>query len=303
MFKKDFLVMWFLIGVIIFLAISYLIWGPKTKAEAVVDSCNQEFVYTKTSDYDDSRVNINFENSDYQIDVYAKSGYQVTKVELDVDNDGYGGYHTYATGPVSNLNPNPGNDICCARVTVKKVCPTPTPTSTPTPTPTEEPEEEYYYVCRENSCVKVEGEGESQCEVDEDCFEEEPTPTDEPEEEENKPEGCTGDCSAPAPQCSTTNTTKQPENFHVYRKGDDAILKWWATEGNKVNVYWKDPNASEWQHAMQTENFGNVEIHGLGTRDWTFGIQQVNDCGGGLITVGKIMEVVDGNTNGWVLFK
>lgn len=124
-----------------------------------------------------------------------------------------------------------------------------------------------------------------------------------PKQEESKPSGCTGDCSAPAPQCGSQNTTNQPLNFHVYRNGGDAILKWWATEGNKVNVYWKNPSNSNWEHAAQFENTGYVEIHNLGSYDWTFGIQQVNDCGGGLVTVGRIMEVVDGNVHGWVLFR
>jgi hypothetical protein len=138
------------------------------------------------------------------------------------------------------------------------------------------------------------------CEKDE---EPEPEPEPEPQPEPAKPSGCTGDCSAPAPQCGSPNTTNQPINFHVYRNGEDAILKWWATEGNKVNVYWKNPSNANWEHAAQFENTGYVEIHNLGTYDWTFGIQQVNDCGGGLVTVGKILEVVDGNMHGWVLFR
>jgi hypothetical protein len=109
------------------------------------DNCNQEFTYTKSSDYDDNRVDINFENGDEQIDVSAKSGYAVIKVELEVSDDGQPGFVTYATGPVSNLNPNPGGDIQVAKVTVKKVCNTPTPTpsvtitATPTPTPVVDP--------------------------------------------------------------------------------------------------------------------------------------------------------------------
>jgi hypothetical protein len=104
------------------------------------DQCNEETTYTKSSDYSNSKVTINFENSDSQIDVSAGSGYAVVKVELDVENDGHSGFYTYATGPVDNFNPNPGNDIDEARVTVKKVCVTPTATPTPsvvvTPTPT-----------------------------------------------------------------------------------------------------------------------------------------------------------------------
>ncbi len=87
------------------------------------DSCNQETTYTKSSDFSDSRVNINFESSDTQIDVSAATGYQVVKVELEVSDDGHSGFHLYATGAVNNLNPNPGGEIQVAKVTVKKICP------------------------------------------------------------------------------------------------------------------------------------------------------------------------------------
>ena len=87
-----------------------------------VDQCNQEFVYVKSTDWNDSRVDINFENSDEQIDVSADTGYEIVKVELDVVSDGHSGYFTYATGPVNNFNPSPGGDIDSAKITVKKVC-------------------------------------------------------------------------------------------------------------------------------------------------------------------------------------
>jgi hypothetical protein len=95
----------------------------------VVASCGSTTTYTKSSDFADSLVDINFSSSNYVISVSAGSGYAVTKVELDVDNDGYGGYHTYATGPLTNFNPNPGNQITSARVEVTRVC-TP-PSNTP----------------------------------------------------------------------------------------------------------------------------------------------------------------------------
>lgn len=86
------------------------------------DACNQEFIYTKSSDFNDNRVSINFESNDNQIDVSAKNGYEVTKVELDVSNDNKSGYYTYATTSVNNFNPNPGTDINSAKITLIKVC-------------------------------------------------------------------------------------------------------------------------------------------------------------------------------------
>jgi len=103
------------------------------KAQAV-DICNQVFTYEKTGDYTDTRVDIDFESSNQRIDVGAGAGYQVTEVSLDVDNDGFSGYHVYATGELNNFNPNPGNEINKVKVKVKKVCPSPSPSVEPSPT-------------------------------------------------------------------------------------------------------------------------------------------------------------------------
>jgi hypothetical protein len=216
--------------------------------------------------------------------------------------------------------------------------PTPTPTEEPTPTPTEEPKQceveswscgecaadpaddicykDFVSYCGEQyGCGWVEScptNGDLKALTDVACSREwvcesscepEPTPIPTPQREEKRPEGCTGDCSAPAPVCGEPNTTREPINFHVYRKDGEAILRWWATEGNKVHVYWKENTSENWQHSMTVDNTGYVTVGGLGNGDFTFGIQQVNDCGGGLITVGNILSVVDGGTSRWVLFR
>src|SRR4030042_6386866 len=95
------------------------------------DGCNELFTYEKTSDFDDSRVHINFESNDKQIDVSAQSGYSITKVWLDVDNDSHSGYFQYSSGALNNFNPNPGDDINKAKVEVKKVCASPSPSPSP----------------------------------------------------------------------------------------------------------------------------------------------------------------------------
>ena len=87
-----------------------------------VDECNEVFTYYKSDDFNDNRVNINFENSDEQIDVSADPGYKVVEVALDVEDDNHQGLWVYATGDLDNFNPNPGHDIDNARVKVKKVC-------------------------------------------------------------------------------------------------------------------------------------------------------------------------------------
>ena len=99
------------------------------------DSCYQLFTYEKSGDFDDARIHINFESSDEQIDVSAQSGYSITRVWLDVDNDGHSGYFQYSSGPMNNFNPNPGNDIEEAKVEVKKVCASPSPSPSPEQSP------------------------------------------------------------------------------------------------------------------------------------------------------------------------
>lgn len=126
----------------IFLAVLILfgIWSVSFVGTSVnateQDECDELFDYTKSSDFNDFRLEIDFENSDQQIDVSAKSGYQITEVALEVPDDGFPGFHIYATGPVNNFNPPGSQDINVTKVKVKKVCATPTPTPTPTPSPT-----------------------------------------------------------------------------------------------------------------------------------------------------------------------
>ena len=107
------------------------------------------------------------------------------------------------------------------------------PCPEPEPTPTEEPE--FHSVCRENSCVLVEGEGESNCKYDEDCQPEvTPTPTD-------KPDPCrtgqsyTGDfCGwSPTndppkynPPVCTVEVPKLAENTQYHRTGNTVGITW-----------------------------------------------------------------------------
>ena len=104
-----------------------------------------------------------------------------------------------------------------------------------------------------------------------------------------------------APVCGATNTTQIGGNFHIYRKGDSAIAKWIPTEGNKVNIFYKQNTAPNWQYSLLgVANDGYEVINGLGKLDITFALQQVNGgCSGGPLT----QAVVDGPTKGWVLFR
>src|SRR3989344_2586414 len=93
-------------------------WDETPKVEA----CDEETTYTKEHDYDGSKVNINFQDSDEAITVTAKTGYELVSVKLDVDGDGHIGLFTYPVLDGVKFNPNPGHDIEEAEVVVKKVC-------------------------------------------------------------------------------------------------------------------------------------------------------------------------------------
>ena len=78
--------------------------------------------YEKSSDFSDDKVIIDFKDSDEKISVTAKTGYKITKVWLDVDSDGHSNYYQYATGPLTDFNPNPGDDINYVKVEVENIC-------------------------------------------------------------------------------------------------------------------------------------------------------------------------------------
>jgi hypothetical protein len=117
-----------------------------------------------------------------------------------------------------------------------------------------------------------------------------PTPTDEPRvtpTPTKEPEiGLTGASAPtvgvdPGPHCDATPPVKTVANFHLYRKGPDAILKWVPTEGGRANVYYKQVNSDTWQYSLRdVQNTGYVEIHDLGSLDITFAVQltTLNPC-------------------------
>lgn len=99
------------------------------------DTCGESFTYTFSSNdhswqnYGDDfskPANVDFTNTAApgepdKITVTADAGYEITKVELSVDDDNINGFVEYPV-PVTDLNPA-GTEINVAKVTVKKVCP------------------------------------------------------------------------------------------------------------------------------------------------------------------------------------
>lgn len=109
----------------------------------------------------------------------------------------------------------------------------------------------------------------------------------------------------PNPTPSPIPPAKEPEyvcpvtqvvaNPLVWRKGDEAIVQWQATQGNYSNIYYKQVTSPDWQYALHTDNDGYELIKGLGSLDISFAVQQ--ECG----PLSK--TIVDGPTPMWVLFR
>ena len=129
-----------------------------------------------------------------------------------------------------------------------------------------------------------------------------PTETPKQEEHRDQSDGMSdGKGGMPsAPQCLDNAPTLVGANFHVWRKGSDAILQWFPTAGNKVHIYYKQVSSPDWQYSLADQpNNGYAVIHELGGLDITFGLQQSQGCTGGPV----IISVIDSATNGWKLFR
>lgn len=154
--------------------------------------------------------------------------------------------------------------------------PTPTPTpdisNTPTPTPTVSP----------SPGVTVT-----------------PTPTEVPRQADPAPE--VWQFRSEAPICTDLAPIGGVVNFHVYRRGDTAILKWWPDAGASPSVhiwYFENQNPANIHAVGDVPNTGTFEVTYLSSLDWTFGVQPANGCAGG-----DIHWVVDGDTTTWQLFR
>ena len=139
------------------------------------------------------------------------------------------------------------------------------PSVTPTLTPTPIPEEE----CK-------------------DC-EPEVTPIPEVTPE---PEGRVESTPAGAPTCDGVPFVKLPANVHVIRNGDTAEVKWTPTQGTQAEIYYYENQNVDNKHSVKdTYNDGHEVIGLLGSKDWTFGLQQKDGC-----AFSGTVYIVDGNT-------
>lgn len=137
LFKKLFKNLFLVAAVISLLsstAVNAIPLNSINQAFATTEACGNKSTYERTDsqgDLNNTKVFIDFTDFQnhqgssndgyYRITVSAKSGYQISKVWLDVANDGQSGYSQSFNGPLNNYNPV-GNQINKAKVEVIKIC-------------------------------------------------------------------------------------------------------------------------------------------------------------------------------------
>lgn len=171
---------------------------------------------------------------------------------------------------------------------------TPPPPANPPPAPLS------HSACVNNACIFVQGAGLNSCNVESetDCrVVNPPPPVLPPPPPVVTPTGPHSDSGpVPAPVCTDGNTHGAVANAHVLRNGSHATVNFFVTDGDSANVYYKEVGQANWTHAVSnvkvnSDRFGTVTINDLKPElGYTFGVQQVKGCSGGLITA----VVVDG---------
>ena len=154
-------------------------------------------------------------------------------------------------------------------------------------------------VCRDNACVQVQGAGDSSCKVNDDCIVVTPTPpvTPAPVCTENcgNPPTFAGSSTLP-PVCGDKSTTQLPANVHVIRKGSEATVNFFITEGNSANIYYGIVGQPHWQYAVadvkpNADNFVSFTIQALNPAlGYEFGVQQKQGCGGGQLVTAVVID-------------
>jgi len=118
-----------------------------------------------------------------------------------------------------------------------------------------------------------------------------PAPTGVPETPAPQPcNGCGGGQSLPL--CTDGTTILLPANFFVVRSTDSATLKWWPTQGDQVNIYYKELGQNSWTHAVGDQpNNGLFVVNALNPKlGYVFGLQQKTGCGGGQIVTSVVVD-------------
>jgi hypothetical protein len=146
------------------------------------------------------------------------------------------------------------------------------------------------------------------CKIENPCPTLSPTPTATPSptitpEPTQAPSECTSNClpvfagsSTDAPVCTEGTTVLLPANPFVVRKGSEATVNFFLTQGDRANIYYKVVGQSNWQFSVPDltpngDKFISYTIQGLNPQlGYDFGIQQVQGCGGGQMVTAVIVD-------------
>ena len=144
------------------------------------------------------------------------------------------------------------------------------------------------------------------------CPQTSPSPSPVPQEPQAP---CTGDhCGDPPtfagsstnpPVCSDASTIQLPANIHVVRKGSEATVTFFITQGDSANIYYKVVGQSDWQYSVPNvkgngDNYVSYTIGGLNPAlGYTFGVQQVQGCGGGQLVEAVVVDGPQARTFGF----
>jgi len=212
-----------------------------------------------------------------------------------INNNAHANFHTPFPSAVCGQGLHIGNPHCSPHPSATATA-SPTPSASPSPTinPCDVEELEYW---NENPCpTGTPQPTATPSGTPEPTLEPSATPSATPAPQV---ESSSSSSNPDAPACGNSPTNLLPINPHVWRNGDTARVEWQPTEGDNVNIYYKQVSSPVWQYSLSNQpNNGHAEIHGLGTLDITFAIQQTWGCGGGPLTD----AIVDGATSGWVWF-
>lgn len=98
------------------------------------------------------------------------------------------------------------------------------------------------------------------------------------------------------PVCTTGDTVKLPANLHVIRKGNQATVNFFITEGDSANIYYRIVGQKNWQYSVinvkpNSDNFVSYVISGLDPKlGYDFGVQQKLGCGSGQLITAVVVD-------------
>src|SRR3990167_5774788 len=293
----------FLAGLVVGIAFGYIVWGAPTPAQACVSISPNDCQERTVTRHQDWIVDGHWTcPNGWELYWSTLSNEWRCKKNLQrqdatwTDTSHWGNWSNWATNSCTpsqtkNCESKVQHQTSCGQW-VDGNCPQPTPTPSLTPTPIPPTPTPYHSLCREYACIQVEGEGDNECKVDEDCQPEvTPIPTEAPKETPF-PQPCNGCGEEPkAPMCSEPAPVVQPRNFGCYRNGVMANCMWVPGDEGIADIFYSEGKVNTqpdtWPHALVVDYSkyavkGQADILGLQPGvDYSFALRSRNACSNG----------------------